>query len=119
MTSSRWILAALMIVMWGRVSSAQDLAGDWQGTLSGVRPLRLIVHVQRGDGSAWNATMSSVDQSPDWAAALPVDSFVVQGASFKLAMAAVRGAFDGTISPDGNSIAGTWSQGTNQTPLTF
>jgi len=119
MTSARWILAALMIVMWGRVSAAQDLAGDWQGTLSGVRPLRLIVHVQRGDGSAWKATMSSVDQSPDWGAALPVDSLVVQGVSFKLAMSAARGTFDGTISPDANSIAGTWSQGTNQTPLTF
>ena len=61
MTSARWILAALMIVMWGRVSAAQDLAGDWQGTLSGVRPLRLIVHVQRGDGSAWKATMGSIN----------------------------------------------------------
>jgi len=99
--------------------SAQSLAGDWQGTLNGTRPLRLVVHIERADGATWKATLASIDQSPDWGATLPVDSVAVQGVNFKFAVAALRGTFDGTISPDSNSIVGTWVQGTNQTSLTL
>jgi non-heme chloroperoxidase len=101
--------------MCSRVSSAQDLTGDWQGALgTAPRQLRLILHIEKGAGSAWTATLASIDQSPDWGAGTPVDSVTVLGTSFKLAIAALQGTYDGTIAADGNSIVGTWSQGRPQ-----
>ena len=102
------ILAALALCSGG--ASAQDLSGDWQGAL-GPAPLRLILHVEKGDGAAWKATLASIDQSPDWGAAMPVDAVTVEGSKLEFSVAAVRGTYSGTIAADGNSIDGTWSQG--------
>lgn len=109
-TRMLWIAAVL--VLCSRVLSAQDLAGDWQGALaSGGQQLRLIVHIAKADDGAWKATMASIDQSPDRGARLAADSVSVEGTSFKMAVAAIRGSYDGTIAPDGNFITGTWTQG--------
>jgi pimeloyl-ACP methyl ester carboxylesterase len=82
------------------------------------RQLRVVLHIEKADGSAWKATLASIDQTPDWGAGMPIDSITVEGTSFKLAIAALRGSYDGTIAADGNSIAGTWTQGL-AAPLTF
>ena len=76
-TRSLWI-AALLLLMCSRVAPAQDLTGDWQGTLSvGQVQLRLILHVDNADDTTWKATLASIDQSPDWGAGVPVDSVTV------------------------------------------
>lgn len=102
------ILAAL--VLCSGAASAQDLSGDWQGAL-GAAPLRLILHVEKGDGATWKATLASIDQSPDWGAAMPVDAVTLQGSTLEFSIAALRGTYTGTVAADGNSIDGTWSQG--------
>jgi hypothetical protein len=47
---------------------AQDPVGDWQGTLKiPQRPqLRTIIHISKAENGGWNASMLSIDQSPDW-----------------------------------------------------
>jgi hypothetical protein len=46
-TKIGWIAASF--VMFGGTAFAQDIAGDWQGTLkAGQQELRLIVHVEKG-----------------------------------------------------------------------
>jgi pimeloyl-ACP methyl ester carboxylesterase len=102
------IFAALVLCCGG--VSAQDLSGDWQGSL-GPAPLRLILHVDKGDGEAWKATLASIDQSPDRGAAMPVDAVTLQGSTFEFSIAAIRGTYRGTVAADGNSIDGTWTQG--------
>jgi len=117
-TRSLWI-AALLLLMSSRAAPAQDLTGDWQGTLSvGQVQLRLILHVDKADDTTRKATLASIDQSPDWGAGVPVDSVTESGTSFKFSVAALRGAYDGTIASDRNSIAGTWTQG-GSLPLTL
>ena len=117
-TTRRLWMAALLFIC-SHVVSAQDLKGDWQGALSvGPRQLRLILHVDKAADTAWKATLASIDQSPDWGAGTPVDSVTVSGSSFKFAIAALRGTYDGTIAADGNSIEGTWTQG-GSLPLTL
>lgn len=37
---------------------AQDMSGDWQGTLkAGPRELRTILHVTKGDSGEWKAAL--------------------------------------------------------------
>jgi len=41
----------------GSTLYAQDIAGDWQGTLkAGSQQLRLVVQIARGDSGGWKAT---------------------------------------------------------------
>ncbi|HEX7238011.1 MAG TPA: alpha/beta fold hydrolase, partial [Gammaproteobacteria bacterium] len=100
-------LAALALCSGG--ASAQDLSGDWQGALAPA--LRLILHVEKGDGATWKATLASIDQSPDRGAAMPVDNVTLQGSTLEFSIAAIRGSYSGTVAADGNSIDGTWTQG--------
>ncbi|HZF30947.1 MAG TPA: alpha/beta hydrolase [Gammaproteobacteria bacterium] len=110
LTKAVWVFAALVLCSGG--ASAQDLSGDWQGALGAApRQLRLILHIEKGDGAAWKATFASIDQDPDRGAALPVDDLTVRGATFGFSIAALRGTYSGTIAADGNSIDGTWRQG--------
>ena len=119
MMTTRSLWTATLLLMLSQLVSAQDLKGDWQGTLSvGPRQLRLVLRVDKAADTTWKATLASIDQSPDWGAGTPVDSVTVSGTSFKFAVAALRGTFDGTIAADGNSIEGTWTQG-GSLPLTL
>jgi pimeloyl-ACP methyl ester carboxylesterase len=100
-------------------ASAQDLSGDWQGSLATpTASLRLILHVEKGDAATWKATLASIDQSPDRGAAMAVDAVTLQGSTLEFSIAAIRGSYSGTLAADGNSIAGTWSQG-GQLPLSL
>ena len=84
-TKSLWM--GTVLVLCSRVLFAQDLTGDWQGTL-GTAPqqLRLIVHIDKGEGGAWKAALVSIDQSPDRGARMAADSVTLEGTSFKMAV---------------------------------
>ena len=91
---------------------AQDIAGDWQGTLKvGPQELRIIVKIDKSDSGGWNAAMFSIDQSPDRGAGIPVDSVTLQGSALKFTVSAVRGTYAGKVSADSTSVLGTWTQG--------
>jgi pimeloyl-ACP methyl ester carboxylesterase len=88
------------------MEEGQGIAGDWQGTV-GEKRRRLVVRIEADDGG-WKATFHPVDQTTQ---PIPIDSVVVEGHSLKLAINAIQGTYEGTISADANSIAGTWTQG--------
>jgi non-heme chloroperoxidase len=116
---TRAFCIAAVVMLFAHAAVAQDLAGDWQGTLSaGPQQLRLIVHIDKAADGRWKAWLLSIDQSPDRGARLPVDSVSVQGKSVKLSAAPLRATYEGTMAEDGNSIAGTWTQGV-PLPLTL
>lgn len=96
---------------------SQDIAGDWQGALDvGAQKLRSILHVTKAENGGWSARFISVDQGD--MGGIPINSLAVQGSNLKFTVAAVRGSYTGTISADGNSISGTWTQG-RSLPLEF
>lgn len=86
-----------------RLAGLQSIEGDWQGTV-GEMKRRLVVRIAVGDGG-WKATFHPIDQSMQ---PFPIDSVVLEGQSLKLAINAINGAYEGTISADANSIAGIW-----------
>src|SRR6266571_3733331 len=103
----------------GCVLRAQDITGDWQGTLkTGAGELRLIVQIAKGNDGGWKATMINIDQTQDRGAALPVSSVTLKDSVLKLSMAAIRARYEGNVSADGASIDGTMTQNAVR-PLKF
>jgi non-heme chloroperoxidase len=87
--------------------SQQDIGGTWQGTLSAGQQLRVVIQISKAADGALTATMYSIDQSPT---PFPVNSIKLDGANLSLSVDALRGKYEGTVSADGASIAGTWTQ---------
>jgi len=91
-------------------AQAQDIAGDWQGTLSaGGGELRLVLHIGKNTDGSLKATLDSIDQPG--ANNIPVSSIALKNSKLSLAVDAVHGTYDGTLSSDSKTIKGTWSQG--------
>ncbi len=102
----------LLSAMLASVLGAQEIAGDWQGTLkAGLKELRIIVKVMPADGGRWSATLFSIDQGPDRGAGIPADSATLQDSVFKFTVDMLHGAYEGKVSADGSSMTGTWTQG--------
>jgi uncharacterized protein len=98
------------------IAHAQNIAGDWQGTLkAGAAELRLVLHIVRNSDGSYKATLDSVDQGAN---GIPVTAISLKDAKLNLTVDAVHGAYDGKLSGDANTIEGTWTQG-QALPLTF
>ncbi|HXC94158.1 MAG TPA: TIGR03435 family protein [Edaphobacter sp.] len=92
-----------------------DLSGDWQGTLqTPQRALRTILRVTKAD-KGWAAKFYSIDQG---GTPISVTAITSDGVTVKYTIDLIGGNYEGKLSPDGNSIVGTWSQG-NAIPLTL
>jgi non-heme chloroperoxidase len=102
-----WIIALAAVL--SASLCAQDIAGDWQGTLkAGAAQLRVIVRIDKATDGGWKGTMFSIDQGPEGYAVSPI---TLEGSNFKLAIPQLHGTYDGKLSADGASIDGTWTQG--------
>jgi non-heme chloroperoxidase len=100
------IIAVAMLL--GSSLHAQDIAGDWQGTLKMGAGLRVILHITKGDNGGWNGMMYSIDQTTD---GIKVNSLSLVGSDVKFSVDQVHGSYEGKLSADGASISGTWTQG--------
>ncbi len=109
------LYVAVFAAMVGSVARAQDIAGDWQGTLAAGKGVRLVARIAKAD-KGWTATLYNVDQAGQ---ALKASSVVVDGSTFKLSIDTMSITFDGKLSADGKSITGTWTQGAQSNPLTL
>jgi uncharacterized protein (TIGR03435 family) len=100
-----WIMA--LATFHGSALQAQNITGNWQGTLqAGQQKLRIIFKIGLENDNL-KATLYSIDQpSPPIAATITRD-----GATVKVTVPSVNGNYEGKLSGDGNSIAGTWTQG--------
>ena len=105
------MLAALAALQ-GSALFAQTLTGTWQGALKIPQApngeLRVVVKISISEGDKLKADMYSIDQQTP---ALPATAISLSGSTFKMTIAAVNGNFEGKLSADEKSIAGTWTQG--------
>ncbi len=110
------ILTLALLLVATTVVHAQDIAGDWQGTLSaGGMELRLVLHVTKSTDGSLKATLDSVDQGAN---GIPVNSVTLKDSKLHLGIDAVHGTYDGTVAADATTISGTWTQG-QELPLEF
>src|SRR5664279_2880599 len=98
-------------------ASAEDVAGDWQGTLSaGGAELRLVLHIAKNDDGTLKATLDSVDQPGG--NGIPVSSISLKDSKLSLGLAAVHATYEGNGATGGKTISGAWTQGA-ALPLEF
>ena len=112
---SRIVVVVLCLVA-AVAAQAPNLVGQWQGTLvSPGAQLRLVIVIAAsGQGNTLTATSYSIDQPGGGIAA----AVAVQGGNVRITVAPLNASFEGKLSPDGNSIAGTFTQGVTL-PLTL
>ena len=103
------ILILAVLVIAASLARAQDIAGDWQGTLSaGGAELRLVLHITQAPDHTLKATLDSIDQPG--ANGIPVNSITLKDSKLNLDVATVHGTYDGKVAADGKTITGTWTQ---------
>ena len=115
MRSLTRVIVVLGVLLGGGTHAQQNIAGNWQGTLQAGKELR-IVFVIAGEGSGLKATMHSIDQGGQ---GIPVNTISLQGSTLRMSVSVIGGNFEGTLSPDGQSIAGNWTQGAGPLSLTL
>jgi uncharacterized protein len=95
---------------------AQDIAGDWKGTISTpTLEVRIALHITKTGSGGFNATLDSVDQG---ALGLAVSSMTLNNSTLKFTVSAANGAYEGKVAANGASIDGIWTQG-GPYPLKF
>jgi uncharacterized protein (TIGR03435 family) len=90
------------------------LAGTWQGTLHPGHDLRIVLKITKAADGSYKSNFYSIDQG---GAMISVDTTTLQGSAVKLSAGSIGGKYEGTLSQDGNTITGTWSQGPSPLPL--
>jgi hypothetical protein len=95
---------------------AQDITGDWQGTLRvQSAELRLVLHVIKDDTGKLKATLDSIDQDAD---DIPVTSISLNHSNLNFSVLDVHGTYQGKVNAKGTVIEGTWTQ-LQTLPLSF
>lgn len=103
------LVTFVFILLTTAVSLAQDITGDWNGTLNtGAGELRLVLHVTKNPDGTLKSTLDSVDQGAN---GIPVTSTTLKDSTLNLKINAINGTYDGKVSTDGKEIVGTWTQG--------
>ncbi len=106
----------LAVVLASTFGHAQNIVGDWLGTLKiGATELRLVLHISKSDKGVLKATLDSIDQAAN---SIPVSSISLKELQLELRIDAVQGTYKGKVNSEGTVITGTWTQ-TEPLPLEF
>jgi uncharacterized protein (TIGR03435 family) len=95
-------------------AEAQGFEGTWQGTLHAGHDLRIATKITKADGGGYKAVYYSIDEG---GLPLTIDKVGVDGSSITLTLNLIGVKYEGKLSGDGKTMAGTWTQGPNTLPL--
>ena len=104
-----------LALLGGGALRAQDLTGNWQGTLKASKDLRMILVITKEDGRL-QAKLYSIDET---AQPFRVSSISQDGLTVKFAIDLNGTTYEGKMNAGNNTIAGTWTQGVTPLPLEF
>lgn len=96
-------------------ASASSLADTWQGTLNVDKGLRTVLKITKAE-DGYKAVFYSIDQGGD---GIPVSKITLDGSTVLMTITTIDGKYEGSLSPDGKAITGTWTQGPKPLPLNF
>jgi hypothetical protein len=105
---------------WARATVATQKTGiddTWQGTLhTPQRELRIVLKIVKADAGALKVSMYSIDQG---GGSIASSSASFDGGVLKYAIDPIDATYEGKMSSDGKSIAGSWKQGKDPLSLLF
>lgn len=111
----RFAIIAALTLLAASLGHAQDITGDWQGTIrTGMGELRLVLHVAKNTDGTLKAAVDSPDQN---AAGVAIDSITLEGNKLKFSSAPLKASYEGILKGT-DSINGNWTQG-QRLPLDF
>lgn len=100
-------------------ASPTDIVGIWQGTLHIAKTdehpqidLRLVIKISKSSAGTLSAVWYSIDQS---GRGLSMSTVTFQDGVLKFKSSQIERSYEGKMSDDGKSIAGTWMEGS--TPI--
>jgi hypothetical protein len=99
------------------LAQAQDVVGDWQGSLNlkgGV--LRMVVKVTKAESGSLRAMLYNADRATP---PIGTSSVTLMGNTFRFSADLMGVTYEGKLSADGKTILGEWMQGGGSTPLEF
>lgn len=112
------LLVGVFAQLVGAALPAQDVAGDWRGSLTaGPQTLQVLLTITNADGGAVKGARLTIDQA-GVRQSVSADSIVVTDSVVRITFAALRGKYEGRLSGDGQALLGTWTQIRAQ-PLDF
>ena len=101
-----------LVVLQAAALFGETFTGTWQGALKVPQApngeLRIVIKISTADADKLAAEFYSIDQGGQPFSATAVTA---SGASLKMTVTPLNGTYEGRLSPDGKTIAGTWSQG--------
>lgn len=112
-------LIALVLLLFASAASpafAQDITGNWQGTLADSRKLRIVLQVSPAPSGELAGSIYVIDQSPS---PFSTAAMTLKGADFSFTVPNLGGTYTGKLESDGKSIKGTWKEGVLVTPMEF
>lgn len=93
----------------GSALFCQSITGTWQGSLQlPGRELRIVFKISTTDSDNLKAMLYSIDQPGP---PMSVSTIALQGSTLKMSVVGIGGTYEGKLSADATSIAGTWTQG--------
>lgn len=102
------LLFAALACLTGIPLRAQDISGDWQGSLkAGVAEIRIVLHVSKASDGSLKATFDSPDQN---ATGMKVAPIALKDSKLSFTVSEVDGSYAGTVNSAGTAISGTWTQ---------
>ena len=113
-------MATLIVVGLGcRPLRAQNIAGTWQGAMQQAsNPQRIVVKIAKTAGAGWQAVVYSLDSNMAYEGRATTQ-MSLQGAELRFAIAPIDSSYQGRLSEDGATLAGTWTQGGASSPLSY
>ena len=104
-----WVAVVAMLILMCGALRAQDISGNWQGTLQTGQGngLRTLLKISKTDNGAWKAVFYSIDQSPQ---PIAVTSVTVQGLNFNFTITPMDVTYTGTLNSDRTTITGNATQ---------
>ena len=101
-------LVSMVFLGIGGTLYAQDITGDWQGTIKAVKDQRAILHISRQLDGSLQLRLLLIDQPvADWGSGNAANTVSLEGSTLKFTVEGLKASFEGTVGTDRSSIKGT------------
>jgi uncharacterized protein (TIGR03435 family) len=100
-----------------RANQGQGIVDTWQGTQHSGRDVRNVVKISKADDGGYKAVFYFIDL---WGGdGFTASKVRLDGPVLKMTLPSASATYEGKLSPDGKTITGAWTQGSNSVPLIF